>query len=58
MPINVNESSKLNLITNSDKFKEVYKWLLEDMLFEFDFLWWKIGIWKCWFPITVIRRKK
>lgn len=49
--------TQIQLLMNSDQAKEIKRWLLADMLFEFRFLLWNISIWKNWPFIVATRRR-
>jgi hypothetical protein len=50
----MDNNSQIRLMLNSDQAKEIKKWLLADMLFDFRLLGWSISVWVAW-PFLLIR---
>jgi len=52
----MNDADQIRLLMNSDQAKEIKRWLLADMLFEFRLLLWHVSVWKTW-PFVVVHRR-
>lgn len=52
-----NEKDKIKLLMNSNQAKKIKAWLLDGMLFDFRFIFWKVSIWNS-FPFVCFHKDK